>query len=90
MSDPGTPVTGTINLQTSAASDTDSYVAQVQFQRSPAGTGSWTNVGSADTTSPYSVSWDTTAVADGLYDLRVITTDNVGNTSTSVTRPRGR
>ena len=32
---------------------------------------------------PYSVDWDTTAVADGLYDLRVITTDNVGNSFTS-------
>ena len=41
MSDPGSPVTGTITLQTSAASDADSYVTQVQFQRSPAGAGSW-------------------------------------------------
>ena len=54
-----------------------------QFQRSPAGAGTWTTIGAADTTSPYSVNWDTTAVADGLYDLRVITTDNVGNTFTS-------
>ena len=29
--------------------------------------------------------WDTTAFADGLYDLRVVTTDNVGNTFTSPT-----
>ena len=56
---------------------------RAQFQRSPAGAGTWTNIGAADTTSPYSVNWDTTAVADGLYDLRVITTDNVGNTFTS-------
>src|SRR2546423_10112766 len=39
--------------------------------------------GAADTTSPYSVSWDTTGLSDGLYDLRVVTTDNVGNTFTS-------
>ena len=32
---------------------------------------------------PYSVVWDTTAVADGLYDLRVVTTDKVGNQVTS-------
>ena len=29
--------------------------------------------------------WDTTGVSDGLYDLRVVTTDNVGNTFTSAT-----
>ena len=28
-------------------------------------------------------SWDTTTVADGLYDLRVTTTDNAGNAFTS-------
>ena len=63
--------------------DGGSGVANAQFQRSPAGAGVWTNIGAADTTSPYSVAWDTTAVADGLYDLRVITTDNAGNTFTS-------
>ena len=68
---------------TSNSNDGGSGVASAQFQRSPAGAGTWTNIGAADTTSPYSVNWDTTAVADGLYDLRVITTDNVGNTFTS-------
>ena len=63
--------------------DGGSGVANAQFQRSPAGGGVWTNIGAADTTSPYSVAWDTTAVGDGLYDLRVITTDNAGNTFTS-------
>jgi Bacterial Ig domain/Chitobiase/beta-hexosaminidase C-terminal domain/Bacterial Ig-like domain/PASTA domain len=85
MSDPGSPVTGTITLQTSSASDTDSYVAQVQFQRSPAGAGLWTNVGSADTTSPYSVSFDTSTVSDGLYDVRAVATDGAGNTANSAT-----
>ena len=68
---------------TSNSNDGGSGVASAQFQRSPAGAGTWTNIGAADTTSPYSVNWDTTAVADGLYDLRVVTTDNVGNTFTS-------
>jgi len=67
----------------SISADPGSGVANAQFQRSPAGAGTWTNIGAADTTSPYSVNWDTTAVADGLYDLRVITTDNVGNSFTS-------
>ena len=30
-------------------------------------------------------SWDTTAQADGQYDLRVVTTDNAGNSFTSAT-----
>ena len=68
---------------TSNSADGGSGVANAQFQRSPAGAGIWTNIGAADTTSPYSANWDTTAVADGLYDLRVITTDNVGNSFTS-------
>ena len=57
----------------------------MQFQRSPAGAGSWTNVGSADTTSPYSVSFDTTTVSDGLYDFRAVATDGAGNTANSAT-----
>ena len=76
-------VRGNAVAVSSNSADGGSGVASAQFQRSPAGAGIWTNIGAADTTSPYSVNWDTTAVADGLYDLRVITTDNVGNTFTS-------
>ena len=36
-----------------------------------------------DTSAPYSVSFDTTAVSDGLYDLRLVATDQVGNTIVS-------
>ena len=45
-----------------------------QFQRSPAGAGTWTN---------QAASWNTTLQADGQYDLRVVTTDNAGNSFTS-------
>ena len=76
-------VRGSAVTVSSNSADGGSGVASAQFQRSPAGAGIWTTIGAADTTSPYSVNWDTTAVADGLYDLRVITTDNVGNTFTS-------
>ncbi|MEX2032746.1 MAG: Ig-like domain-containing protein, partial [Dehalococcoidia bacterium] len=51
---------------------------------SPAGLGTWTDV-CTDTTSPYSCSFDTTLVTDGLYDFRAISTDNAGNTATSAT-----
>ena len=73
----GANVRGTITL-TGNSADSGSGVATVQFQRSPAGAGTWTN---------QAASFDTTAVADGLYDLRVTTTDNAGNafTSTAIT-----
>jgi hypothetical protein len=70
---------------TSSSADAGSGVASAQFQTSPAGAGTWSNLGGVDTTSPYGASWDTTTFTDGLYDLRVITTDNVGNTFTSAT-----
>ena len=57
--------------------------ASAQFQTSPHGASSWTNLGAADATSPYGVTWNTTTYADGQYDLRVITTDKSGNTFTS-------
>ena len=64
---------------TGSASDTGgSGIAQVVFQRSPAGAGTWTAIGT-DTSAPYSTSFDTTAVSDGLYDLRAVATDNAGN-----------
>ena len=67
----------------SDSADADSGVASVRFQQSPHSANSWTTIGVPDTTAPYAVSWDTTGVADGLYDLRAVTTDNVGNTHTS-------
>ncbi|HYZ93198.1 MAG TPA: Ig-like domain-containing protein, partial [Actinomycetota bacterium] len=78
----GGVVRGTISVDSNSA-DAGSGVASAQFQRSPAGAGTWSNVGAADTTSPYGVNFDTTAVSDGLYDLRVVTTDNAGNSVTS-------
>ena len=73
---------GTITLSSDSADSGGSGVASVSFQRSPAGQGTWTKIG-ADTTSPYNTSWVTTAVADGSYDLRVVTTDKAANSHTS-------
>jgi hypothetical protein len=80
----GANVTGTVTV-TSDSADVTTGVASAQFQVSPAGLGSWSNLGGADTTSPYSASWSTATFSDGLYDLRVITTDNAGLTFTSPT-----
>jgi hypothetical protein len=75
-----TTISGTI---TPAATATDANgVAFVTIQRSPAGTGTWTDVCKV-TASPYSCSFDTTTVADGLYDFRAVATDRGGNTTNS-------
>ncbi len=66
----GANLRGSTVALTSNSADSGSGVATVQFQRSPAGAGTWTNQGAT---------FDTTAVSDGLYDLRVVTTDNAGN-----------
>ena len=49
VNDPGSPLRGTIVLGGNA-SDVDSNIASVQFQRSPANLNTWTNIGAADTT----------------------------------------
>ena len=77
-------VAGSVPVSSSSA-DSGSGVASAQFERRPAGGGAWTSIGT-DVTSPYSVSWDTTSLADGDYDLRVVTTDQAGNTFTSSMR----
>ena len=83
ITDPGTPLRATVSVSASAT-DGGSGVANVKVQRSPAGTGTWTDI-CTDSTSPYSCAWDTTGVSDGLYDLRAVSTDNAGNTTNSST-----
>ena len=82
LDDPGTPLRGTVSLTGTASDPGGAGVASAAFQRSPASGGSWTTV-DTDTSAPYSVSFDTTAVSDGLYDLRLVATDQVGNTIVS-------
>jgi Chitobiase/beta-hexosaminidase C-terminal domain/Bacterial Ig domain len=82
----GATVYGPLVAVSSDSSDTGgSGVAGATFQSAPSGTSTWTTIG-ADATAPYSVSWSTTGLAAGPYDLRVVTTDNAGNTSTSAIR----
>jgi hypothetical protein len=71
----GATVSGTLTL-TATASDNVGVVG-VQFKQ---GT---TNIGAEDTTAPYSVSWDTTTVANGSYSLSAVARDAGGNTTTS-------
>ena len=82
LDDPGANLRGTVSLTGSGSDPGGSGVASLTFQRSPASGGSWTTI-DTDTSSPYSVSFDTTGVSDGLYDLRAVATDVAGNTTIS-------
>jgi hypothetical protein len=71
----GATVSGAIAV-TAQASDTRG-VAGVRFRLDGA------NLGAEDTSAPYSVSWNTTGVADGSHTLTAIARDAAGNTQTS-------
>ena len=85
LANPGTPLRGSSVALTATASDTGgSTVNNVTFQRSPAGANTWTNICAPDTSSPYTCTFNTTAVADGLYDLRAVVTNSLGATSDAI------
>ncbi|MDX6555690.1 MAG: hypothetical protein QOD86_1885 [Miltoncostaeaceae bacterium] len=81
LANPGSPLGGTVGLA-ATATDAESGVASVTFQVAPAGTATWTDIGT-DAAGPFTASWDTTGVANGAYDLRATIVDNAGNTATS-------
>src|SRR5439155_484548 len=82
------PLKGTVTLDASASDA--SGILNVKIQRSPAGGGSWTDI-CTDSTSPYSCSFDTTGVGDGLYDLRALATRNAcHSTNPTVVKHRRR
>src|SRR6185312_2564862 len=59
-------------------------IATVRYQTAPAGTSTWTDACTASS-APFSCSFDTTAAADGLRDVRAIATDTAGYQRTSAT-----
>jgi Bacterial Ig domain len=71
----GATVNGTISVTANASDNVG--VASVQFQLDGA------NLGSLDTASPYSVSWNTTTSSNGSHTLRAIAKDAAGNSTTS-------
>jgi photosystem II stability/assembly factor-like uncharacterized protein len=77
LSDPGTALSGTLNLD-AMVTQGSFPIDTVAFQVSPAGQRQWKTVGTTQT-APYAVSVDTTKLADGQYDLRVVATDSGGN-----------
>ena len=71
----GATLTGTTPVNATAADNIG--VAGVQFTLDGA------NLGAEDTSSPYSVSWNTTTATNGAHTLRAIARDAAGNTTTS-------
>ena len=81
VASPGATVRGSVTLS-ATASDAQSAITSVALQTLAAGASSWTTV-CTDTTAPYSCAWDTTAVADGSYEVRARVTNAAGYTATS-------
>ena len=71
----GATVSGTVTV--SAAPSDDVGVAGVQFRLGAA------NLGAEDTAAPYSISWDTTTVGNGTYQLTAVARDSASQTTTS-------
>lgn len=65
-------VSGTAVTVSANASDNEG-VESVQFELDGA------NLGSPDTTAPYSISWNTTTTANGVHTLTAVATDEAGN-----------
>ena len=71
----GATVSGTVSL--SAAASDDVGVAGVQFRLGTV------NLGSEDTSAPYSISWNTTTVSNGSYSISAVARDTAAHTTTS-------
>jgi chitodextrinase len=72
----GATVSGTAVAVSANATD-NIGVAGVQFKLDGA------NLGAEDTTAPYSLNWDSTAVANGSHTLSAVARDAAGNTATA-------
>ncbi|MGH7751741.1 MAG: Ig-like domain-containing protein, partial [Gemmatimonadales bacterium] len=71
----GGNVSGTVTVSANASDNIG--VVGVQFRVDSA------NIGTEDTTNPYSRSWDSTTVGNGAHTLTAIARDAAGNTTTS-------
>ena len=78
---------GTVTLATTSPADAHSGLASVTMEYSAAGANSW-SLACSTSASPWSCAWDTTQVANQLYDVRALITDVAGNTLTSTVTNR--
>jgi chitinase len=83
MTAPAAAIGGTVTLASTAA-DAGSGVASVRYEYKPSASGTWvTTPACSSGSTPFSCSFNTGSLADGLYDFRAVATDNVGRTGTS-------
>ena len=83
LTSPGAAIRGAaVALDASAADLGGSGLDLVEFQRSPAGAGTWTTF-DTDTAASAEGTLDTTGLTDGFYDLRVRVTDGADNVGVS-------
>jgi hypothetical protein len=75
MTSPGAHIRGTVGLSSTSTDSPGTGVASESFEYSSDGGNTWTAIPGS--------SWDTTARADGSYQLHVVATDNAGNVATS-------
>src|SRR5438132_4466574 len=73
----GSTVSGTVTVSVTASASDNVGVVGVQFQLDGI------NGGAEDTTSPYSVSWNTTSSSNGSHTITAVARDAAGNRSTS-------
>jgi hypothetical protein len=83
MTAPAANLGGSVTLASTAA-DTGSGVASVTYQYKLTSGSTWTNACTASS-SPFSCAFDTSGLADGIYDFRAIAA-----TTSAVTPPRPR
>jgi hypothetical protein len=74
----GATVSGTVAVSATASDNVG--VVGVQFKLDGA------NLSSEDTSSPYSINWDTTTASNGSHTLTATARDAAGNTTTSTSR----
>ena len=77
LANPGATISGSVTLN---ATVTGSGATQVAFATSPAGGASWSSVGT-DTSAPWSATFNTSVLPDGVYDIRATVSDSLGNIS---------
>jgi hypothetical protein len=80
FNNPGANLAGVQPLTATTAVGSDAV--SVSFELSPAGANTWQTI-STDNASPWTASFDTSTVSDGLYDIRATAVDALGNVGTS-------
>lgn len=83
LTDPGTPLTGTVNVS-AGATDAGSGPASVSIAYRATGNTAWTPI-CTQTGGAATCAWNTAQLADGSYELQATALDAAGNTGTSAT-----